>query len=216
MYFVCFAQLYVYVCVCESAFENHLFKCVLHSWQKRLLHPGMMCLFCDYFYFISPRGLRTGCVVWYNVFYVFDALIIYSVVFCQFWRHLMIKWVTVRMSIPKYHWKIIVVNLVEQRWFFFVTLPGGLVLCVPGQYRVFPPLAVIIAASRRGILATRRWRHCTGICTHLSSRALRSSSRFWGGLSIELIARPNSSQRCSMGLVRRSWRLLHLCDIALL
>ena len=35
----------------------------VHSWQKRLLHPGMMCLFCDYFYFISPRGLRTGCLV---------------------------------------------------------------------------------------------------------------------------------------------------------
>ena len=83
---------------------------------------------------------------------------------------------------------------------FFVTLPGGLVLCVPGQYRVFPPLAVIIAASRRGILATRCWRRCTGICAHLSSRAWRSSSRFWCGLSIELIARPNSSQRCFMGL----------------
>ena len=39
---------------------------------------------------------------------------------------------------------------------FFVTLPGGLVLCVLGQYRVFLPLAVIIAASRRGILATGR------------------------------------------------------------
>ena len=36
---------------------------LIHSWQKRLLHPGMMCLFCDYFYFISPRGLRTGCLV---------------------------------------------------------------------------------------------------------------------------------------------------------
>ena len=83
---------------------------------------------------------------------------------------------------------------------FFVTLPGGLVLCVPGQYRVFPPLAATIAASRRGILATRCWRRCTGIYAHLSSRAWRSSSRFWGGLSIELIARPNSSQWCSMGL----------------
>ena len=78
---------------------------------------------------------------------------------------------------------------------FFV--PGGLVLCVPGQYRVFPPLAAIIAASRRGILATRRWRRCTEICAHLSSRAWWRLSRFWGGLSIELIARPNSSQRCS-------------------
>ena len=124
----------------------------------------------------------------------------YSVVFCQFWRPLMIKWVIGRICIPKCHWKIIVVNLVEQRWFFFVTLPGGLVLCVPGQYRVFPPLAAIIAASRRGILASRRWRRCTGICTHLSSRAWRSSSRFWGGLSIELIAWPYSPQRCSMGL----------------
>ena len=38
---------------------------------------------------------------------------------------------------------------------FFVTLADGLVLCVPGQYRVFPPLAAIIAASRRGIFATR-------------------------------------------------------------
>ena len=74
------------------------------------------------------------------------------------------------------------------------------ILCVPGQYHVFPPLAAIIATSHRGILATRRWRRCTGICAHLSSRAWRSSSRFWGGLSIELIARPNSSQRCSMGL----------------
>ena len=82
----------------------------------------------------------------------------------------------------------------------FVTLPGGLVLCVLGQYRVFPPLAAIIAASRRGILATRRWMRCTGICAHLRSRVWRSSSRFWGRLSIELIARPNSSQRCSMGL----------------
>ena len=81
-----------------------------------------------------------------------------------------------------------------------MTLPGGLVLCVPGQYRVFRPLAAIIAASRRGILATRRWRRCAGICAHLSSRAWQSTSRFWGGLSIELIARPNSSQRCSMGL----------------
>ena len=86
------------------------------------------------------------------------------------------------------------------RWFFFVTLPGGSVLCVPCQYRVFPPPAAIIAASRRRIHATRRWRRCTGICAHLSSRAWRSSSRFWGGLSIELIARPNSSQRCFIGL----------------
>ena len=96
----------------------HLTLGDIHSWQKRLLHPGMRCLFCDYFYFISPRGLRTGCLVKYNVFYVFDALFFHSVVFCQFWRHLMIKWVIGRMCIPKCHRKIIVVNFVEQRYFF--------------------------------------------------------------------------------------------------
>ena len=56
----------------------------IHSWQKRLLHPGMMCLFCDYFYFISPRGLRTGCLVYYNVFYVFDALFFILLCFVSF------------------------------------------------------------------------------------------------------------------------------------
>ena len=115
--------------------------------------------------------------------------------FCQFWRHFMIKWVIGRMSLEDNCGIFGRTTMI-----FFVTLTGGLVLCVPGQYRVFPPLAAIIAASRRGILATRRWRCCTGICAHLSSRAWQSSSRFWGGLSIELIARPNSSQRCSMGL----------------
>ena len=115
----------------------------------------------------------------------------YSVVFCQFWRHLMIKWVIGRMCIPKCHWKIIVVNLVEQRWFFsWRCLVVSFCVCQVN----------IGYSRRRGILATRRWRRCTGICAHLSSRAWRSSSRFWGGLSIELIARPNSSQRCSMGL----------------
>ena len=48
----------------EKQTDRHVISNVkIHSWQKRLLHPGMMCLFCDYFYFISPRGLRTGCLV---------------------------------------------------------------------------------------------------------------------------------------------------------
>ena len=51
---------------------------------------------------------------------------------------------------------------------FFVTLPGGLVLCVPGQYRVFPPLAAIIAASRRGIRALKK-RSCRTILINARS-----------------------------------------------
>ena len=116
----------------------------------------------------------------------------YSVVFCHFWRHLMINWVIGRMCIPKCHWKIIVVNLVEQRWFFRDAACWSRFVCARS--------ISIIAASRRDMLATRRWRRCTGICANFSSRAWRSSSRFWGELSIELIARPNPSQWCSMGL----------------
>ena len=63
-------------------------------------------------------------------------------------------------------------------------LPVGVVLCMMGQYWVYPPLAVIIATRRRGMLATMHCRHSTGISAHLSIRAWRSSPRFWGGLSI--------------------------------
>ena len=63
---------------------------------------------------------------------------------------------------------------------FCMMLPIGVVLCIPSQYQVFPPLAAIIAAR------------------HLSSRAWLSSPRLWGGLSILVIVWPNSSQICSM------------------
>ena len=75
-----------------------------------------------------------------------------------------------------------------------------LVLCMSGQYRVSPPLAVIITAWHRGMLATRHCRRSTGISAHLSSRAWWSSPRIWGGMSILVIASPNSSQICSMVL----------------
>ena len=87
-----------------------------------------------------------------------------------------------------------------QTWFFCMMLPVGVVLCMPGQYRVFPPLAVIIAARRRGMLAIWRCRRSTRISAHLSSRAWGSSPRFWGGFSILVIVRPNSFQICFMGL----------------
>ena len=71
---------------------------------------------------------------------------------------------------------------------------------MPGQYRVLPLLAAIIATRRRGMLATRRCRCSTGIFAHLSSRAWPSSPRFWGGFSILVIAQPNSSQICYLWL----------------
>ena len=104
------------------------------------------------------------------------------------------------MSIPTCHWTVNVVNLIKQTSFFCIMMPVGVVLCMPGQYRVFPLQAAIIAARRRDMLATRRCRHSTGISAHLSSRVWRSSPKFWGGLSILVIVWPNLSQMCSMGL----------------
>ena len=45
------------------------------------------------------------------------------------------------MSIPRCHWMVIVSNKLD----FCMMLPVGVFLCMPGQYRVFPPLAAIIA-----------------------------------------------------------------------
>ena len=79
-------------------------------------------------------------------------------------------------------------------------LPVGVILCMPGQYRAFPPLAVVIAARRRGMLATTHCKCSTGISAHLSTKAWRSSLWFWGGLSTLVIAWFNSPQICFMGM----------------
>ena len=104
------------------------------------------------------------------------------------------------MIIPKCHWMVIMVNVVKRTWFFCMMLTVCVVLCMPDQYWVFPPLAAIIAARRRGMLDTRRCRRSVGISARLSSRAWQSSPRFLDGLSIPVTARPNSSQIWSMGL----------------
>ena len=104
------------------------------------------------------------------------------------------------MNILKCHWMVIVVNLVKQTWFFCMMLPVGVVSYMMAQYQVFPPLAAIISVRHHGMLATRRCRCSTGIYAHLSSRDWRSSQRFCQGLSIWVIARPNSPQIYSIGL----------------
>ena len=61
-------------------------------------------------------------------------------------------------------------------------LPVGVVLCMPGQHWVFPPPTAIIPARSHGMLDIRRCKCSTWISAHLSSRAWRSSPRFWGRL----------------------------------
>ena len=95
---------------------------------------------------------------------------------------------------------------------FCMMLPVGVILCMPGQYHIFLPLAAIIAAWRHGMLATRRCRCCTGITAHLSSRAWRSSLWSWGGW----LHGPFNPKIFYVVAVWRSYRLLHLGDVALL
>ena len=54
---------------------------------------------------------------------------------------------------------------------FCMMLPVGVVLCMLSPCWVFPPLAAIMVFRRRGMLATRRCRHSTGISSNLSCRA---------------------------------------------
>ena len=53
---------------------------------------------------------------------------------------------------------------------FCIILPVGVVLCMLGQYWVFPPLAAIIVARCHGMLATRRCKRSTRVSSHLFSR----------------------------------------------
>ena len=90
----------------------------------------------------------------------------------------------------------------EINFILCMILPVGVVLFLLGQYRVLPAQAVIITVRYRGMLATcyKVFQAFYRDFCHSSSRAWRSSPRFWGGLSILVIARPNSSQICFMGL----------------
>ena len=120
------------------------------------------------------------------------------------------------MSIPKCHWMVIMVNLFKQTWFFaWCCLLVWFCVCQVSIW-VFSPLTVIHAARRRSMLDTKCCRRSTWTFAHLSSRAWRSSPRFWGGLSKLVIARPISPNMFYGAAVWRSCRLLHLGDIALL
>ena len=54
----------------------------LHSWQKRLLHPGMMCLFCDYFSSISSVREVLGQVVWCNIMFSMYLMPYFFILLC--------------------------------------------------------------------------------------------------------------------------------------
>jgi hypothetical protein len=66
---------------------------------------------------------------------------------------------------------------------------------------VLPPLDVITAWQRRGILSIRDLIVSWGISSHTRIRLCRSSSRLLGGGCWLLTRRPIMSQRCSIGFI---------------
>ena len=77
----------------------------------------------------------------------------------------------------------------------------GVVLCMLGQYQVFPSLAALISTRRRGMLAAR----CCSNSTEILERVVHTGdcmAKFIPNMYLELA-------------VWRSYRLLHLVDVAL-
>ena len=127
----------------------------------------MRYLFGDYSFSIFLWGLKDG---WFAGF-VFFLSIVCTILFDVYFGKFVMTFIDIGeigcMSMTK--------CLVKQTRFFCMMLPVGVVLCILGQYGVFPPLAAIFASRCRSILATRRCRRSTGISAHLSSRAWRSA-----------------------------------------
>ena len=94
---------------------------------------------------------------------------------------------------------------------------SSVVLCMPVQHQIFPPLAEIIAARCRGMLATRCCRHfyrdfCPFIQQGLVEITMILGRFVYTG---DCMAQFIPNMLCGVA-VWRSCRLLHLCDAVLL
>ena len=109
----------------------------IHSWKKRLLHYWMRYPFGDYSYSICLWGLRAGWLAGFMFFYVFVCTILRILV--NLWHLLILKKIAAWAYINVIG-MVIVVNLAN-KLDFCIMLLVVVVLCMPCQYRVFPPLA---------------------------------------------------------------------------
>ena len=95
-------------------------------------------------------------------------------------------------------------------------LPVGVVVCMPGQYQVFLPLAAIIDAGRRDMLATGQCRHSRDFCP-FTQQAMVNLTKILGWIVHTGDCTAQFIQNMFYGgSVWRSCRLLHLGDVALL
>ena len=117
---------------------------ILNPWKK-LLHPWMRFLFGNYSYSICLWRLKAGWLAGFMIFLCIVCTILFNVCFGKF-----------------------VMTFIDIGEIGCTSIPKCKVLCILGQYRVFQPLAAIIAARRRVMFATRRCRHSTGIFAHSS------------------------------------------------
>ena len=159
-------------------------------------------------------GLKAGWLVGFMVFLCIVCTILFNVYFGKFVMTFIDIGNIGCMSISKCHWMVIVVNLVKQTWLFCMIQPVGVVLCMPGQYRVCPPLAGIIATRRRDYKALRAFyrdfcpfiQHWQAELTKIRGRVVHT-----GDCMAQCI--PNMFYGVAVWL---SCRLLHLGDVSLL
>ena len=96
--------------------------------KKSLLHSGMRYLFGNYSYSICLWGLKAGWLAGFVIFLCIVCTFLLNVYFGKFVITFIDIGEIVCMSKPKYHWMVIVVNLVKQTWifaFFCIMLPVG-------------------------------------------------------------------------------------------
>ena len=86
--------------------------------KKSLLHSGMRYLFGNYSYSICLWGLKAGWLAGFIIFLCIVCTFLLNVYFGKFVITFIDIGEIVCMSKPKYHWMVIVVNLVKQTWIF--------------------------------------------------------------------------------------------------
>ena len=100
---------------------------------------------------------------------------------------------------------------------FCMMLPVGVILCMPGQYPVFPPLADIITPKASWHACYKALQaFCRDFCPFIQ-QGLAELTKILGRVVHTSDCTAQFIQNMCCGVeVWRSWRLLHLGDVALL
>ena len=157
--------------------------------ERSLLQPGMRYFWQLFIFYLLVRSKGR---LWEG-FLVF-VCILCTILFNVYFGNFLMTFIDIGeigcMNMPKLSLDGICSKSGQTNLISCLMCPVGVVLCILGQYWVFPHLVATIAPRHHGMLATGCCRCSTGISVHYSSRAWQSSPRFGGGLSTLVISCP--------------------------